>query len=1068
MKNLIRLYLCYLVWLPIAVTANQTQDSLIGKVLNRDNEQPLSGASIRILGSPAAVQTDVLGAFTLIISDSEELYLIASHIGFQNDTIYWGGLRDTELIFKLTPQENTIEEVLVSTGYSQLSQKHQTGSFETIDQKLFNRQFSTDILSRLDGVANSLMFDRRNTSMSSIQIRGLTTLTGAIAQPLIILDNFPYEGDINNINPNDIDQVTILKDAAAASIWGARAGNGVIVMTTKKGRFEANRSISMNGNIGFTQRPNLFYTPQMKSSDFIDIEKFLFNEGEYDFLLGNRTSWPVITPVVEILQKEKNGIYTTEQASNMIDKLREIDVRKDLYNYFYRNAMSRQYSIGLSGGTQNTNYSLSGGYDRNLSNAVGDSYERISFRSANTYRLMKNLTLDASLMYTHSKNVANNPGPIYTSDLAGPLYPYADLVDNNGNALVLERNYRNVFIDSIVSDKLLDWRYRPYDEIDIADNSLRVEDMVFNFGTNYKFLNLFEAQIKYQFHTALQKGRNHQSLDSWYTRNIINRFSQIDGDVVKYRVPLGGILDETHSNRNGHSVRGQLNFTFDKEREHSIRTFLGAEIRRSTLSYRQDRTYGYDDDYLAYSTVDPTNRYPIYEGLSADAYIPYGAGFRANEDRAVSLYINGSYAFLERYILTASARRDATNLFGTTTNNKWKPLWSVGGAWEISREPFYKLTALSLLKLRLTHGYTGNVNNSVSALTTLAFFPMSGVTQLPYAYIDSPPNPSLRWEQVRTWNVGVDFSSKKNRIRGILEYYNKSSTDVITAEAADPTTGYLRFKRNSASLQNRGIDIILTTVNLMGALGWQSDFMMSKNRLIVDRYLGEQLKPSSMVGNGATILPIQGQGAYNIVSYRWAGLDPENGNPLGYVAGEISDNYRDIIDNATIDDLVFHGSPTPEYFGALRNTLSYKQLSLSINITYRTNYHFRRNSVLYRGIYGGEVGHGDYYKRWQKPGDERQTYIPSAKYPVDNRRDQFYRDAEVLVESGDHIRLQDINVSYRIQPVNSKRLWLKSLTVTGYLSNVALLWVGNSINVDPDYPTGPAPLRITFGLKADL
>src|SRR5690606_12002301 len=138
------------------------------------------------------------------------------------------------------------------------------------------------------------------------------------------------------------------------------------------------------------------------------------------------------------------------------------------------------------------------------------------------------------------------------------------------------------------------------------------------------------------------------------------------------------------------------------------------------------------------------------------------------------------------------------------------------------------------------------------------------------------------------------------------------------------------------------------------------------------------------------------------------------------------------------------------------------------NITYRYDYYFRRNSVLYRGVYGGEVGHGDYYKRWQKSGDEQHTYIPSAKYPVDSRRDQFFRDAEVLVESGNHIRLQDINVAYRFVPTYSKSALFKSFTITGYLSNIMLLWANNTIDVDPDYPTTPLPMNITIGLKADL
>lgn len=1055
-----------LLYIPLIITAAGNQDIISGRVLNAETNLPIEGASIGVVGESLETVTDKQGRFSLSIGKRESMKLIISHISFLEEKVEAGASR--EIIIHLKEKKSDIEEVVVSTGYSTARKRHLTGSFEHINQELFNRQISTDVLSRLDGIVNSLLFDKRSSSAAPLQIRGLSTLTGAISRPLIILDNFPYEGDIENINPNDIESVTVLKDAAAAAIWGARAGNGVIVLTSKSGVFNEQSNVSVTGNIGITARPNLFYAPQMTTSDFIDIERFLFEKGEYNWALSERTSWPVVTPVVEILNKEATGIYSDTEAKQAIDALRQLDVRDDLSRYLYRNAVNQQYNLQLSGGTQRSHYNASVGYDRNLRSEVGNAYERLSLRTSNMYRLTKGLDLDLGLTYTESKATNNNPGEIRTSDVGGTLYPYARLVDDDGNSAILERNYRLGFVDTVGGRKLLDWHYRPLDEITASDNTNHIHDMLLNAGLKYSFLSFFDASVRYQYHSARNNGQHHYSIDSWYARNLINRFTQIAGGNTIYIVPNGGILDESTGTRNGHSLRTQLNFTHNTHKDHAINAFMGAEVRNHATDISNSRVYGYDERYLTHQSVDYINRYPIYGGLSSNSLIPYNAGLSGFLNRAISMYFNGTYSYKDRYVLTGSARRDASNLFGTDTNNKWKPLWSLGIAWELSNEPFYKLDALPYLKIRATNGYTGNVNNSLSALTTLNFRSLSSKTRLPYAIIANPPNPSLRWEQVATWNIGVDFATRNRRISGSIEYYNRKSTDVISAEPADITTGFNTLTRNSAQLRNTGMDINIASANLRGAFSWNTNVLFSLNKTKVEKYLVEAIRPSSMVGSGHTISPIVGRGAYNIVSYRTAGLDPENGNPQGYVGGEISSDYRDIIDNAQEGDLVFHGSATPQKFGAIRNTFSWKGVSLSFNLSYRYDYYFRRRSISYLGLYGGAVGHADYYQRWQNPGDEMHTYIPSAAYPVDSRRDQFYRDADVLVKRGDHIRLQDINLNYSIGNDVIARTPFKRLTVTGYISNIGVIWTKNSLNVDPDFNEMPLPTSYTFGLKAEF
>jgi hypothetical protein len=225
---------------------------------------------------------------------------------------------------------------------------------------------------------------------------------------------------------------------------------------------------------------------------------------------------------------------------------------------------------------------------------------------------------------------------------------------------------------------------------------------------------------------------------------------------------------------------------------------------------------------------------------------------------------------------------------------------------------------------------------------------------------------------------------------------------------------------------------------------------------------------ASLAGNSYYITPTEGRPLYGIYSYRWAGLDPATGDPLGYLDGEPSNDYAAIssIVNTPVEDLVYHGPALPPVFGALRNTVSYKGWSLSLNITYRFGYFFRRRSVYYSELFARYITHSDYEKRWQQQGDEAHTNVPSMVYPASSARDLFYSRSEVLVEKGDNIRLQDVRLSYTMDRNRFATLPVRQVEVYCYASNVGLLWRANGQDIDPDFPDQKLPLSISFGIKA--
>jgi len=959
-----------------------------------------------------------------------------------------------------------LQEVEISTGYQTLPAERMTGSFERVDEKLFNRQISTDIISRLDGIMPGLLFDKRGGG-ERLMVRGLSSIGLTDSRPLIILDNFPYEGDLDAINPNDVASVTLLKDAAAASIWGARAGNGVLVITTKRGRFGQPFRLSATANVTLQEKPDLFYRPQIASTDYIDNEIMLFNRGVYDAALMNTRTWPAVTPVVEILDQQRRGLLSEAEATARINALRGLDLRDEQTRYLYRDAVMQQYALSLRGGGDRLNTLLSAGYDRNLASERGNGSTRTTVRSQTSLRPVDALSLDVGIAYSANEQQGNHPGPIRMGATGG-IYPYASLVDENGAPAIVVRDRRQGYADTAGAGRLLDWQYRPYEELSLADNTTKLQNLLFNLSARYQWTAHLSTEVRGQYENQWSDSRQLQHERSYYVRDLINSFTQLTGDNVIRPVPLGGILDASRSRLQAYGLRGQANYRRDWVR-HSVAAIAGGEIRHTGTESSSDRLYGYDADLRISQGVDYANQYPRYTNPSSRAFIPYAASGSRAVSRFVSLYANASYTFNGRYTASASVRRDASNLFGVTTNDKWSPFWSAGLAWDISKEAFYRWPALPVLKLRTTYGHAGNVDNDRAAVTTIEYRGYSSLGRFPYAIVANPPNPELRWENIATWNMGLDFAFKNRHLSGSADYYVKDATDLISTVVADPTSGFSFLTRNSGAIQNRGLEISLRTQLPIGSLQWHGEAMLTRNTGKVVEYYGSRQTYSNSVGSGINISPFVGRMPYALISYRFAGLDPESGDPLGYLNGEVSNDYNNITQNATENDVKLHGSALATYFGAFRNTFAWKSLSVSANLTCRFGYFFRRETVAYYSFLSGtaSVMHGDYYKRWQEPGDENITTVPSMVIPGSTRRDAFYRDSEATAERGDHIRLQDINVTYAFDTARG-RLPFRQIRTTLYARNLGLIWKANGAGLDPDYLNTPAARSVALGISLDF
>lgn len=391
------------------------------------------------------------------------------------------------------------------------------------------------------------------------------------------------------------------------------------------------------------------------------------------------------------------------------------------------------------------------------------------------------------------------------------------------------------------------------------------------------------------------------------------------------------------------------------------------------------------------------------------------------------------------------------------------------------------LKSIDVLRVRGSYGYTGNVNNRIAPSTVIAYEPATNSpVGLPFAYVNVPGNPGLSWETVRQINLGVDFGLFSNRLSGSIEGYTKSTDNLILQAEIDPTAGTSSVFKNSASMRGRGVDIEINTNNLQTPnFKWTTEFSLSYATVEVKDFdqntsqasLGDILNGGAAYG--LYLNPIRGKSPYSVLSYRFAGLDPDNGNPRGYEGENVSSDYQamysQLFDTA---NYVYHGSAIPTVFGFLNNTFSFKGFSLTAGISYKLGYYFRKGTVSYSRLNSSNATHPDFSDRWQQPGDEERTTVPSRIYPANTLRDQFYANSTANVLRGDHIRFEYIRIAYDFSNVISKKIGINNLQVYFVANNLGILWRKNDEKIDPDYDPStslyPRPKAFTFGLRASL
>ncbi|MBV7530421.1 SusC/RagA family TonB-linked outer membrane protein [Chitinophaga sp. sic0106] len=1055
----------------VALAQPTTRVEIRGRVYS--NEQlPLAGISVSAQKSGVRTTTRNDGTFNLSISQLPDT-LTFTHIGYSplRMPITKPG-ESLDIVMNVIATE--LSQVTISTGYQRIKPNQVNGSFALIDNKVLNQQTGTNILNRLQNVTPGLNFNpgygnaNSNNNRTGINIRGLSTINGSL-DPLIVLDNFVFQGDISNINPNDIENITVLKDAAAASIWGARAGNGVIVITTKKGRYNQKPTISLSSGLIVQDKPDLSNLRDMSIQDYMGLEAFLFGKNYFNTTLNRR--YVPVPPLIEVLQKRKSGLISAADSAAQVSALQAQDSKAQYQEHFYRPAVTQQYSLSLSGGSSSMTWLLAGAYDRNIDN-LSAAYDKVNLHLSNSMKLSKKIQVDVNAYYTNSKATSGKESFGTVASVNGRYAPYLSFADAAGKSLPVPKYYRDSYVDTAGAGQLLDWKYYPLDEYHQRRATTRTDEIIANITATYKILPFLQGSILYQYQRQRTNLQSLSGANSFDARNTINLFSQVNRSTgeITHIVPVGDILRTTFTNRSSQNLRGQIDFSRGWK-DHSIVALAGAEIQDIEADSYKNIYYGYNAQPLSYAKMDFINPYPTFitgrNQIISDAGLP-----TSTTNRFASLFANLNYSYQAKYSFSLSTRRDGSNAFGVKTNDRWKPLWSAGFGWDISQEGFYRLQWLPQLKLRATYGTSGNVDITRTAMP-VAVYSVDPLTNLPIATVSTLNNPRLRWETVKQLNIGVQFSN--NFLSGSIDYYRKLGSDLYGPMPYDYTAwGASNFIiANVADMRGNGIDVILNSNNLKGKLKWNTTAIYNYVSNKTTKYFDESAQTiNTMLSGGRSITPVIGKPLYAIAAFQWAGLNGK-GNPQGYLNGAISTDYAAMLASTSGKDgdrpsIVYVGSSIPTSTGSLINTFSYANFDLAVNIAYKLGYYFRKPSISYSGIVAGSMGNKEYTDRWQFPGDENRTTVPAFNYPADGTRDMFYAYSTINALKGDHIRLQYINLTYTpVRPFGISTM--KQIQLYINVANLGILWRANDHNLDPDFPNGlPTPKTFSVGIRASF
>lgn len=1071
-----------------------------GVVISSEDNLPLIGASVYVKAEDLAksgssqsltgVITDIDGKFTISVPDNVTR-IFCSYVGHDVQEVkLLPGKNQYEIV--LSPSAHMLDAVVV-TGYQTVERRKLTAAVSKLD-------ISDETIGAVKSIDQALAGQIAGLSVSNIsgapgapakiRIRGTASLNGT-QDPLWVLDGIPLEGtdipkldelnDVTNmrqssiagLNPADIENITVLKDAAATAIYGARAANGVIVITTKKGKI-GKPVINFSSKFTYTPQLSTKRLNLMNAEEKVGLELDLIRNnyspdnkkgGVYGILSGygqldvfQSGGWNALSP----------------EAQKEINRLKGINT--DWSDILFRDAFNQEYNVSLSGGNEKVTYYTSVGYFRENGNVKGVSMDRFNIVGKTSYKVNRMLKLGASLFANRRNNTT------YMTDKYGlnnPLLysrkanPYQQPFDENGD-YVYDYDIQNA-TDNDLRFNIFEERANTSNEETINSFS-SIFDMELRFNDKLKLTSQFGYQLD---KTSKKQFADKETFTMRSDMKLSKYTDRVTGE-SKYFLPDGG---QQKSNENSNSqvtwkAMGEYRDSFNDI--HELEVMLGTELRKTWYETLFAAAYGFDPKTL-------TSKPIIFpDEVQAKKFPLYSRTYK--ENAYASFFSTASYSLLNRYTVGGSIRFDGSDLFGVDKKYRYLPLYSVSGLWRISQEAFMKnMTWLDNLVVRVSYGLQGNIDKNTSPFLLGNY---RNETILPGGFedmieINSAPNNKLRWEKTHSMNAGIDFSVLNQAINLSVDYYYRKGVDLVGNRMLPLESGFVSQTINWASMSNEGVELSLSTRNIATKnFSWYSNlnFAYNKNTVLREMLGDESLLPGREGYPVGALFALKTAGVddegylmfYNKAGERVSGMEFFKLKEWGFGDSELSvEEHRELY--------TYVGSTDAPYTGGFINTFTYKNWELSANLSFNFGGYVRTKpsyDIINHDF--GQNSNKDVLDRWTP--ENTDSKLPAMIKP-DKRLDEYmfydrqdaysaYRNLDLWIKKVSYVRLQNLRLGYRLPEKVIRTLGMNSASVALEGRNLFVFGANYRNFLDPesmDNPfAAPVPKSITFSLNLNF
>ena len=1091
----------FLIFMPLVLIA-QDQVLVTGTVVGGKPEMPIAGASVYVSSSMVGNQTDekgiLQGAMLGTTTDFDGNFelrvdpniksLVISYMGFESKTIELGN-NTKNLRITLKESSENLDEVII-TGYQKIEKRKATSAYAKVDVAEIEQAGVATVDQMLTGQLPGVMVQPTTGApgaASKISIRGIATLNGS-SDPLWVLDGIPLQGDdipedfrdkdnidnlqsspIAGLNPGDIESITVLKDASATSIYGARAANGVIVITSKKGKRGAMR-INTNANVFVTQRPDFSKLNLLNASQKVDLELYLASRPDLTYQQNRGAVARILNNYNQYDNFQNNGFDAISSAAqNAINDLRNVNTNwgKELYQM----AVNQQYTLSISGGSEHNDYYFSAGLFDEQGTTIGTGQKRFNITLKDNFSITDKLKVGVALFGSQNRTSSYISGAdAYTNPAyyARHANPYLRLTDAAGNY---------VYDPDLVERSDLNLNYNVLEERRNTAHEYKANSLKSIFNIDYDF----NEDLKFSTQLGLQLDFNStekvSDKNSYYTRKYRqqSRYSVSGG--YDYYMPEGGIIQNWNADVFQYNWKTTANYNTTFNKRHELDLMLGTEFRQNKHTEIHTKGFGFNSNTL--TTIPITNELALKNSLFDTYKKTY------NENVFASFYGTASYTLDRKYTVFGSLRYDGSNLFGVNPKYRYLPIWSFAGSWNLDKEDFMaNIDAIDMLKLRASYGVQGNIDKSTSPFVVGQY---DNVSILPGTNEEAiratnAPNPNLRWEKTTSSNIGFDLSLFNNRVFLTGDYYSRKSTDLIGLRSIPLENGYNFISTNWATVSNKGYELSINTTNINTPnFRWTSGLNIAHNKSVVEdiEIPENNLKPS-----------LKGHSVRAIFALKTAGLD-SNGLPLFWKNGRKVTavefyNLEEGVDGSQLSRedhrnlYTYAGDGMPKFTGGFRNTFSYKQFDLRV----LTNFNIKQ-TVRAEPTYNPTQAQpgSNYNTDILKAGTGKYPALIGANSPGFNTNLLYswyntydagntYKDLDIWLKDISYIRISSIRLSYALPKKQLEKLRISGLNFNLEARNMFVIGTDYDGYFDPEtygsLYAQPIPKIISAGFNLSL